>query len=45
MLCDGEPDRNIYFVAGNIDPKIRKDIRQTIVQQNNAIIVASHWYF
>ena len=45
MFKDQAPDREIYFIHGGIDGKIRNDVRQKIEQSENAIIIASYGTF
>lgn len=35
-------DKNVYFIAGEIDGEIREEIRKKVINSNNNIIVASY---
>lgn len=45
MMKEKAPDREIYFIHGDVDGKIRDDIRKKIEDSENAIIIASYGTF
>ena len=44
-LVKEAPDRNIFFVSGEIDGETREEIRKIVEDESNAIIVASFGTF
>lgn len=45
LIKNKAPDREVYFIHGGIDGEIRNDIRRTVEESENAIIVASYGTF
>lgn len=45
LICEACPDRNVYFVSGEIKGDKREEIRKVVEEDNNAIIVASYGTF
>lgn len=45
MIKKKAPDREVYFIHGGIDGKIRNEIREKIERSENAIIIASYGTF
>ena len=45
LIKNKAPDREVYFIHGGIDGEIRNDIRKTVEESENAIIVASYGTF
>jgi superfamily II DNA or RNA helicase len=42
MIKEDAGDRKVFFIHGNVDGKVRDDIRGIVEEESNAIIVASY---
>lgn len=42
LLEDSKPNRNVYFVSGEVDADSREQIRALVETENNAIIIGSY---